>query len=138
MKTEPENAMSSDHPHGKPDPRWITDDGRCLLCADSYHKSEIKRLELALKETHDCLLAREKSLKAEGEAWAKAMTQRDAWKANAEDFAIRVAEFVNDWSKGDFALPTLAAHDAEALKRPLETFAKLAASAESANISSKP
>lgn len=45
MNTESENSMSPDHPHGKPDPRWITDDGRCLLCADSYHKQRIAELE---------------------------------------------------------------------------------------------
>ena len=44
--TEPQNFMSPNHPHGKPDPRWITDDGRCLLCADSYHKQRISELTI--------------------------------------------------------------------------------------------
>lgn len=39
-----ENAINPNHPHGPPDPRWITDEGRCLLCAYSYHEGEIKRL----------------------------------------------------------------------------------------------
>lgn len=40
-----ENFIDPNHPHGPPDPRWITEDGRCLLCSDSYQKECIAKLE---------------------------------------------------------------------------------------------
>jgi len=42
------DTVNPNHPHGPPDPRWITDEGRCLLCAYSYHTGEIERLNVRL------------------------------------------------------------------------------------------
>lgn len=41
-------------------------------------------------EFHKTLLARENSLKLQGEEWVKAMTQRDAWKEDAERLAAEL------------------------------------------------
>lgn len=53
QQAEEMNTSNPDHPHGPPDPRWITDEGRCLLCAYSYHTREIERLNTILLATQD-------------------------------------------------------------------------------------
>ena len=85
MNTENENSMSPDHPHGKPDPRWITDDGRCLLCADSYHKGKIRELEILLaekNETCNIFVGQVKKLQA---ALGAAEPQLQFWLEHARD-----------------------------------------------------
>lgn len=77
--------MSPDHPHGKPDPRWITDDGRCLLCADSYHKGKIRELEILLaekNETCNIFMGQVKKLQA---ALTAAEPQLQFWLEHARD-----------------------------------------------------
>lgn len=51
------NFINPNHPHGPPEPRWITEDGRCLLCAVSFLESELtasrqenERLTVAVKQ----------------------------------------------------------------------------------------
>jgi hypothetical protein len=50
MEERNQNFISTQHPHGPEDPRWITEDGRCLLCADSYHKERIAELESTIEQ----------------------------------------------------------------------------------------
>ena len=45
-------------------------------------------LRKEMDETHGCLLRRETTLKQSGEDWAKAMTERDQWRAMAEELAV--------------------------------------------------
>ena len=56
------NYVSPNHPHGPPDPRWITDEGRCLLCAYSYHERKISELESMLTSTQAKLKTAEEQL----------------------------------------------------------------------------
>lgn len=44
-----ETISSPNHPHGPADPRWIDGEGRCLLCAYSYHTAKIADLEATLE-----------------------------------------------------------------------------------------
>ncbi|MBB2959909.1 hypothetical protein [Methylobacterium sp. R2-1] len=46
-----------------------------------------------------------------------------AWVQTTERFVIAVREFLADWRKGDFLLPTLAALDAESIEAALEDWA---------------
>ena len=43
---------------------------------------------------------------------------------HAEELLVMVVEFLNDWAKGDFELPELAKHDAEAMAEKAEKFSR--------------
>lgn len=40
-----ENLVSTMHPHGPRDPRWIDDEGRCVLCEYLHFSKHAARLE---------------------------------------------------------------------------------------------
>ena len=49
------NTSSQNHPHGPAEPRFITEDGRCLLCADLFHSEEIQKLRSIVNAQSEAL-----------------------------------------------------------------------------------
>lgn len=54
----------------------------------------------------------------------KLAQQRGDLLNHAEELLVMVVEFLNDWGKGDFDLPELAKHDADAMAEKAEKFSR--------------